>query len=240
MKEVVIPYNHQGREYYENTKSQNGMEHNSVQVRIINQDITNVQDIKDANGKKNDKHDAQRILRISHVRAFVGFQFFRLAIIAFQQFDPHHDENDDDHNQTNPSLDETQVQVLDTFFMLDSSEFRKRFTPIEFGGEVFTDCSQDRQKQSKTPQGILKPMVNHVAHEYGMENEHVSGHESDNDFVEEQGAEKYVGVQVRESQVVVVVQGAPSEIADADDGLTDQSGHNEVHQSLVKKRLHAY
>ena len=64
-------------------------------------------------------------------------------------------------------------------------------------------------------------MVNHVAHEYGMENEHVSGHESDNDFVEEQGAEKYVGVQVRESQVVVVVQGAPSEISDADDGLTD-------------------
>ena len=117
------------------------MENNSVQVGIINEDITNVQDIKNANGEKNDKHYAQRILRIPHVRAFVGVQFFRLAIIAFQQFDPHHDENDNDHDKTNPGLDETQIQVLDTFFMLDSGEFRKRFTPIEFGGEVFADCS---------------------------------------------------------------------------------------------------
>ena len=117
------------------------MENNSVQVGIINEDITNVQDIKNANGKKNDKHDAQRILRIPHVRAFVGIQFFRLAIIAFQQFDPQHDENDNDHDETNPGLDETQIQVLDTFLMLDSGEFCECFTPIEFGGEIFTDCS---------------------------------------------------------------------------------------------------
>ena len=221
MKQVVIPNNHQGREYNENTKCQNGMENNSVQVGIINEDITNVQDIKDANGKKNDKHDAQRILRITHVRAFVGVQFFRLAIIAFQQFDPQHDENDDDHNQTNPGLDETQIQVLNTFLMLDSGEFRKRFAPIEFGSEVFADCSQNGQNQSKTPQHILEPMVNHVAHEYGMENEHVSGQESDNDLVEEQGADEDVGVHVGESQVVVVFQGTPPEIGDADDGLTD-------------------
>ena len=221
MKKVVIPNNHQGWEYYENTKCQNGMENNSVQVWIINEDITNVQDIKNANGKKNDKHDAQRILRIPHVRAFVGVQFFRLAIIAFQQFDSHHDENDNDHNETNPSLDETQIQVLDTFLVLDSGEFRERFTPIEFGGEVFADCSENGQKQSKTPQDILEPMINHVAHEYGMENEHVSRQESDNDLVEEQGAEEDVGVYVRESQVVVVFQGAPSEIGNADDGFTD-------------------
>ena len=116
------------------------MEHNSVKVGIINEDITNVQDIKNANGKKNDKHDAQGILRITHIRAFMGGQFFRFAIITFQQFDPHHDENDNDHDKTNPGLDETQIQVLDTFFVLDSGEFRERFTPIEFGGEVFADC----------------------------------------------------------------------------------------------------
>ena len=62
-----------------------------------------------------------------------------------------------------------------------------------------------------------------------MEDEHVSGHEGDNDFVEEQGAEEDVGVQVRESQVVVVVQWAPDEIRDADNGLTNQSDHDEVH-----------
>ena len=53
-----------------------------------------------------------------------------------------------------------------------------------------------------------------------MEDEHVSGQESDNDFVEEQSAEEDVGVDVRESQVVVVVQGAQTEIGDADDRVT--------------------
>ena len=62
-------------------------------------------------------------------------------MITLKQFNPHHDENDDDHDETNPGLDEDQVQVLDTFIMLDSSEFQKRFAPIEFRSEVFTNCS---------------------------------------------------------------------------------------------------
>ena len=72
MKEVVISNNHEGREYYKNAKSQNGMEHNSVEVGIINEDITNVQNIKYANGKKYDKHNSQRILRIAHFRGFIS------------------------------------------------------------------------------------------------------------------------------------------------------------------------